>query len=656
MKKSIKLCLIVIALLLIFTIVFASCNFELPKSPDSDTGNNDAGNGDGGDSGSGDSGSGGSGDSGSGDSGNSGSGGSGDNTGDNTNTLTDLEIYDLLFAPESRVEIKLDITNSELAKLQADYETYSSKGSKSPIYRMANITIKLTDSKNNVYQWTIDQVGVRMKGNTSRCNFYSQSDGMYNLIHFKISFGETFDKSKYYGDEALVWESDDERSARKDRTFATLEKMDMKWNRNDDETYIKEIYSYDLFRENGVIAPHTNLASVDIGADHAGVWTIYEPIDDILLAKYLPKEAQGGDLYKLGWTTEGATFTSFSSYGAEDEDKGLFYVYDIKTNKKTTTHQSLQTLISTLNGGTLTREIFESVVDMDNFIPYSAVSYIIGNPDDLRNNYNNCYIYFRADTGKLMIIPYDMDRVFGINTWNPYGDSMTTDSPFATNNVAGEQRSPLFKTTLCKNGLFADEYFDMVKQIMASDMLSNSAFANRFNLAKSLYNGLQTPSKVYQNANGYSFSFDINATCSANGNTNMSFADYMSAKRKTVDNYSNSSTGNANLPTRPSTPDAKPEASFDLCIRGDFTNWNRSDEYKLSKVADGKFGITITRDSEFKFKIHDANDNKWYGAEWVDYDCPAYLTYDNDKNIVLPAGSYYIEFDIATRIIYISAA
>ncbi|MGN1103676.1 MAG: CotH kinase family protein [Candidatus Coproplasma sp.] len=563
-------------------------------------------------------------------------------------------LYTQLFNPENKLEIELDIPDTELAKLQADYEKYQSMNSQSPIYRMADMHVKLTLPDGLTGEWTIGQVGVRMKGNTSRCDFYSNGEGMYNLIHFKISFGETFDKEKYYGEDCLEWDAG-AKEARKNRTFATLEKLDLKWNRNDDKTYIKEIYSYDLFRENGVISPHATLASVDIGGDHAGVWTVYEPIDEILLEKYLPEEALGGDLYKLGWTNEGATFTSFSSYGVEDEDKAQFFIYDLKTNKKTSAHQSLETLIETLNSGSLTKEVFADVVDTDNYISYSAVSYLIGNPDDLRNNYNNCYIYFRGDNGKLMLIPYDMDRVFGINTWNPYGDSMTGDNPFSTQTVNGEQRNPLFKTTLCKGGLLADEYIEEVKKIAVSQTLTDSAFETAFNRAKSLYANYTTPSKSYNNAKGYAFTFDLSATCQASGNTNMSFADYMSAKRLTIAKYTDESgTQTPDLPARPATPDPKAEESFDLCIRADFTDWNRSDEYKLEKTEEGIFSITLTRQSDFRFKIHDDDDGKWYGAEWVDYSCPPYLESDEHTNIVLPAGSYLIRFDINTRIIYVS--
>ena len=196
--------------------------------------------------------------------------------------------------------------------------------------------------------------------------------------------------------------------------------------------------------------------------------------------------ALGGDLYKLGWTSDPASFTSFSSYGVEDEDAGKFYVYDLKTNKKTSDHSSLRNLINTINSSSCNKDSFASVVDVENFIMFAAVSYMMGNPDDLRNNYNNSYIYFRADTGKMIIIPYDMDRGLGVNTWNPYGDGMTTDSPFQTYNVCGEQRSPLFKKTIQEGGFLVDEFTEALLNAASSEMLTNVKFAEQFNIAKNL--------------------------------------------------------------------------------------------------------------------------------------------------------------------------
>ena len=207
--------------------------------------------------------------------------------------------FEALFNYANHISLELDIPDSELKKIQEDYEKYSAFGSKSPIYRKANLYVTIRTVSGEVIERVIGEVGVRMKGNTSRTNFYSDKDGMYNLVHFKLSFGETFDEEEYYGNESNVWASEDARDARKDRTFATLEKMDIRWNRNDDATFIREIYCYDIYRELGLLAPHTNLASVNIGDDHAGLFVINEPIDKIFLEKNLPKEAQ--DLVEFGF-------------------------------------------------------------------------------------------------------------------------------------------------------------------------------------------------------------------------------------------------------------------------------------------------------------------------------------------------------------------
>ena len=595
----------------------------------------------------------------------------------------DIALFNALFNPENHISLKLDISDSELKKIQKDYEYYSSFGSKSPIYRMADLYVTITTPNGESETHVIEQVGVRMKGNMSRTDFYSDENGMYNLIHFKISFGETFDDETYYGSDALVWESKDVRKERKNRTFATLEKIDIRWNRNDDPTYIRESYAYDLYREFGVLAPHTNLASVDIGRDHAGVFVIYEPVDDIFLEKNLPQSALGGDLYKLGWTNEGATFTSFKSYGIEDEDAGKFYIYDLKTNKKTSTHESLQNLITKINQG-ITKNGIADIIDINNFMYFCAVSYFIGNPDDLRNNFNNCYLYFRADTGKAIFIPYDVDRGLGVNTWNPSGHGMTQDSPFQrTGAGSGTHTSPIFLKTVCRDGMYKDEYIAALRDVDGSEMLSNNAFKARFNLAKSLYSKETAPSKGYHNAGGYSFAFDINKTAKPGEQSNMSFADYISAKRVTLyaeigDNGNISGGGNDdggdnnggdidtddndNLPDNgdvgggenetPVTP--QPITKCTAYIRSDFTNnWNVDDRYKMQDNGNGIFTYNLKRNSNFRFKLYNKETNEWYGSEIVADDCTANYSSDDTTNIYLDAGTYLITFDTQNVKIYI---
>ena len=543
--------------------------------------------------------------------------------------------FEALFNYANHISLKLDIPDEELKKIQEDYEKYSAFGSKSPIYRKANLYVTIRTSTGEVIERVVGEVGVRMKGNTSRTNFYSDDKGMYNLVHFKLSFGETFDEEEYYGADANVWESEDARDARKDRTFATLEKIDIRWNRNDDATYIREIYCYDIYRELGLLAPHTNLASVDIGDDHAGLFVINEPIDKIFLEKNLPKEAQGGDLYKLGWTHEGATFTSFTSVGKEDEDKGKFFVYDIKTNKKTTDHSALRNLIEKLNSSSLTKNGYAEVVDVDSFLKFAAASYMIGNPDDLRSNYNNCYVYFMADTGRAVLIPYDLDRGLGVNVWNPYGHGMTTESPFGKYNVTGEQRNPLFTKSVVNGGFYVSEFCEVLTDVSAHNIFKPETFAARFEQARALYESEAAPSKSYKNAAGYDFRFDLYESANAWDSANMSFRDYINAKqatlKKALENINSGGTGEDE------------GRVWEPYLRSDFTGWQNSDAYKMSKCDEG-YTITLSQNDNFRFKIYDNRSGSWYGSEVVAEGCEVEFGTDGHTNILLSAGTYKIIF------------
>lgn len=457
-----------------------------------------------------------------------------------SSTLSQHQIYSLLFDIQNTVTLRLDMSDEELAKMQQDYETYDQNGAKSPIYRIGDLRITIVTAKNQTYQFTIDEVGVRMKGNTSRTDFYSSEKGIYNLIHLKLSFQETFDKEEYYGSQAKTWTEED-RTARKNRTFATLEKLELRWNRCDDSTFMREYFAYQTYRKNGVSAPNTNLAAFEWAGNHMGVFTINEPVDEIFLAKNFPSSALGGDLYKCGWAGyENASFQSTNSIGIENDGKGEFYAYDLKTNKKTSDHQALKNLIHTLNRNNCTAEDIAKVVDIEDFITFSAVSYLLGNPDDMRNNYNNFYIYFRADNGKAVFIPYDYDRCLGITAhWNPTGDAVTSDDPFskALNSGDGKQKNPLILYTIANGGYYVEEYAAELRRIADSSWFSYANFSTYYSVFYDHYRYLSAPDRAYRNTSGLHLTFDLQRTSAFSANGNISVREYLEAKNATLDHY-----------------------------------------------------------------------------------------------------------------------
>ena len=556
------------------------------------------------------------------------------------------ELYRQLFDPNNKIEIDLDMAASELQKIQDDYDRYRSFGSKSPIYRMGTLKITITTAV-GATTYRIGEVGVRMKGNTSRTDFYNSHDGIYKYIHLKLDFQETFDDKDYYGSSAKVWSSEEDREARKDRTFAALEQLEMRWNKCYDPTYLREGYAYELYRSEGVIAPLTNLCSFDWSRNHMGVYCIVEPVDKAFLEKRFEGDDADGDLYKCGWP---ATFTNTNSIGVENEDKGQFYTYDLKNNKKTSTHAALKNLITKLNSPSLTKESLAQLVDMDSFLSYAAVSYFLGNPDDLRNNYNNFYLYFVPSTGKAVFIPYDYDRCLGITyEWNPTGNGVTEDDPFGSkiaaqdNNNGQSQKNPLYLNTVVKGGWYVEEFSQVLKDVAANDLLKYSTFESWFNRANGLYGAHVKPSKTFHNAGGRDFKF----TLADNVAGNLSMKTYLTRKMNTYNRYM----GNLD-----DILDYERPEQIIYYIRGEFNNWQDVPEYGMT-IKDGKAFIVLTFTRNAKFKIYNQPQQLWYGTLDMSEDTDVYYeTTGNHDNILLYPGTYRIELDLETLLITITNA
>ena len=443
------------------------------------------------------------------------------------------------------------MSDSEWKKLNKDYsdfiEKFGSTG-KSPIYRLADsVMIGIDDGSGFLYYY-YEEVGVRMKGNTSRHTFYGD-DGFTDNIHMKLSFKETFDDldDGYKQDELKEWTDDAKREERKARTLGGMEKIDLKYNSTSDETYVRELYAMKLFRENGIYAPNVTLCALtalekDQTSKNLGVYRIHEPIDEAFIARNL-KEQKVGDLWKCTYTAKGpADLTDYdldNRVGVEDELKGKFYSYDKKTNKKKDKITGLRDLSSIKNFisaiGSSGAD-FEKLIDVDYFAKFEAVNYILGNPDCIRNNYNNYYLYFRSD-GKAIIIPYDYDRCLGItNGWNPTGSANMHVAPFTrTTAVGGQQNNPLYVNLIDKGapanvGSALMRYRQDLLSVSASQALTVNAFDTYKNGFKAKYSQY-TATAIATNC----LSFD-------DANTgNVAYAVYIQTKLKTlndnIDNY-----------------------------------------------------------------------------------------------------------------------
>lgn len=458
-------------------------------------------------------------------------------------------LYEALFDENSTVAIDINMSASEWKKLDADYTRFSKRGGKSPIYRMSNYVTIDVKSVFGDYNCYFEEVGIRMKGNTSRHNFYNDT-GFYSAIHMKLSFKETFDDTAdgYASNELKNWSNSAARDFRKKRTLGGMEKIDIKYNSTVDESYVREQYAMKIFRENGIYAPNITLCKLDmVGESSAnfGVYRIHEPIDEAFIKRRAIDGNSVGDLWKCTWgrSRTGADMTldnMDNNVGVEDELNNEVYAYDKKTNKKKdkTTGlrdlSSMKNFLTAINGDNVD---FDNYLDTDYFAKFEAINYILGNPDCIRNHANNYYVYFRKSDGKAIIIPYDYDRCLGSKQWDCFNGMSSADiTPYTRRTTLdGGLRNPLYIHLIVKGaptgeGSVLMRYRANLIAISKSELLKASSFDAYKNSYKNRYGKF-----VNNVVNGNNLAFDTNPV------GNIPFADYISAKlsvmNSNIDNY-----------------------------------------------------------------------------------------------------------------------
>lgn len=442
------------------------------------------------------------------------------------------ELYNDLFDHSSVVKIDINISRKELAKIQSDYDYYKAKMTKTPIYRKAeSVTFTVNGKK-----YIIKEVGIRMKGSSTLSNFYNDILGTYNLVSFKLKFNETFDDKNYYSTETKRWNNEEEREQRENRRFATLQKLDVKWNANFDSTYVRNMYVHDMYKDYGILSQSSNLAVFSLGGSQAGIYKIFEPVDDIFLNRYLPIEEQGGDLYKANRNGGITDYTLTNTYGISSKENGVFYNFDLKTNEETSDHRYIQRFLNEINSKDITKSQLEDLMDMDYFLRFLAIGYIIGDQDNMKNNFNNNYIYFRPSDGKAIFIPYDFDYCLGCTyTYTSTGNGMSDISPYS-DIAEGEhvvQTNPLINLTVTKDGLYKDKYTEYLKSICRGRWMAYGNFENYYNKAKRNYGEYIISNLNYCSTMGHNLEFSTEG--GPDYNDNMSVKEFMDKIKQTVD-------------------------------------------------------------------------------------------------------------------------
>lgn len=228
---------------------------------------------------------------------------------------------------------------------------------------------------------TVDLVGFRLRGNTSR---FSKKQS------FKVSFN-TFVQGQEFHD---------------------VEKLNLNGEHND-PSIIRSKIAWDLFQSQGVAAPRAAHVELYINGVYRGLYANVEHIDEEFLKSRFGSDA--GNLYKCLWPAD-LTYLGpdAEDYRPTSDDRRP---YDLKLKDSDLEgYDDLAHFIDVLNNSSdaiFTEEI-EKVFNVNGFLRSIAVDIVTGSWDNYLYLKNNFYLYFNPRTGVFEYIPYDFDNTFGI--------------------------------------------------------------------------------------------------------------------------------------------------------------------------------------------------------------------------------------------------
>jgi hypothetical protein len=238
----------------------------------------------------------------------------------------------------------------------------------------------------------------------------------------------------------------------------------------------------------GVPVARTGYASVTVDERYLGVYTTVQQVDKVFLRQHFGEanHADDGNLYKcvpneigtctLEWIdADPNSYHHSHSCNVGYEECGLV----LKTNEADPAkndYSDLVHLLDVLNntGTTEFPAAIEEVFDVDSFLRLTAANVVMSNFDSYFGRVNNFYLYNRPDTGKFVMIPWDLNMSYGLYGCSQ-GQSAMSMVSFDINDPACRSEAPsipLLDRILNNPGYHAT-YLDYVKEAAEQHLLAS---------------------------------------------------------------------------------------------------------------------------------------------------------------------------------------
>ncbi|MDX9904611.1 MAG: CotH kinase family protein [Bacteroidales bacterium] len=278
---------------------------------------------------------------------------------------------------------------------------------------------------------TVDTVGFRLRGNTSRS---SQKKS------FKVSFNTFTPGGKFYG----------------------VEKLNLNGEHNDPSVMRSKVM-WDILRKWDIPAPRANHVRVYINGSYYGLYINVEHIDEeFAMSRFGNKD---GNLFKCLWPAD------LDYRGSDPESYKIWtgerWVYELKTNLEENDFSDLAAFIGVLENSSdevLTCDL-DALFNVYDYLKVMAAQIFCGDWDGYMYNKNNFYLYHNTATGKFEYIPYDVDNTFGID-W--FGIDWANRDIYGWQ-PGGDQPRPLYDR-LIHHPVFRQQFSRYAEQLVSSTL------------------------------------------------------------------------------------------------------------------------------------------------------------------------------------------
>lgn|GEM_PF-1209107 len=300
--------------------------------------------------------------------------------------------------------------------------------------QMVPVDVIYQDGSGN--EFAIYEAGFRTKSNTSRnlpLTYDWRGRKVYHQTSFQLQFNATHD----------YLEDSNEFVYLNQREVFDLRQINFEYalpfEGRMDEALITEAFAHQLLEQSGIISQKASYGIVyfEIGEERVGMglYTLIEPVDSTFIKRHFPSNNanQYGDLFKATDINEIKAYLTLDAQtqrGINQNHLNIRYQYALANNTflgTRTDFSKFDQWIQAVNE----EQVFGSrpfqYIEVDKLLRFLAMSYLIGNTDDFRNNGNNYFLYFQAITNQAIVIPFDYDNALGFGRNQDPSDQYTTN-------------------------------------------------------------------------------------------------------------------------------------------------------------------------------------------------------------------------------------